>query len=128
MIKTLFKEIIELSISELNELIFLLEEYYNITSKINLNLSNIIENTEESKIELEKNIVQKENEIYIESILPDKKISVLKVIKNLLNLGLKETKEIIDNLPNKIKVTKSKEEAEDYKKQLELAGAIIKIK
>ncbi len=128
MIKTLFKEIIELSISELNELIFLLEEYYNITSKINLNLSNTIESTEESKIELEKNIVQKENEIYIESILPDKKISVLKVIKNLLNLGLKETKEIIDNLPNKIKVTKSKEEAEDYKKQLELAGAIIKIK
>src|SRR3546814_19099719 len=44
-------------------------------------------------------------EIILTSIKPDKKISVLKAVKSLLNLGLKESKEIVENLPHKIKET-----------------------
>jgi len=125
-ITDLSNEIIKLNTLELNELITILEKYYNISS------NEIINNTETTietpKIETTNTNIQKDIDIYIESILPDKKISVLKVVKNLLNLGLKETKEIVDNLPNKIKTTKSQEEANDYKKELESAGAVVKLK
>src|SRR3546814_8909160 len=67
-------------------------------------------------------------EIILTSIKPDKKISVLKAVKSLLNLGLKESKEIVENLPHKIKETTIKKESEDLKEQLETAGGIIELK
>lgn len=127
-LENLIKQITELNILELNELIINLEKYYNISTKDFINTDNIETTLETSKLDNTSSSIQKDIDIYIESILPDKKISVLKVIKNLLNLGLKETKEIVDNLPNKIKTTKSQEEANDYKKELESAGAVVKFK
>lgn len=127
--KNLLQQIINLSLPELNELIHLIEQHYNIPSNTENNTNNSINSKNEGgNLSVEKENIQKEIEIIIESILPDKKISVLKVVKNLLNLGLKETKEILDNLPKQIKTTKSKDEAEEYKKQLELSGAIVKFK
>lgn len=127
-LENLIKQITELNTLELNELIINLEKYYNISTKNFINTENIETTLETSKLDNTSSSIQKDIDIYIESILPDKKISVLKVIKNLLNLGLKETKEIVDNLPNKIKTTKSQEEANDYKKELESAGAVVKFK
>lgn len=123
---SIYNELLKLTSEELNELILQLENYYNITSTlVDTNIDQ--NNNEESKGE-EKETKIVDIEIYLDSILPDKKISVLKVVKNLLNLGLKETKEIIDNLPYKLKKTNSKDEADEYKKQLEEAGAIVSFK
>jgi len=127
-LENLIKQITELNTLELNELIINLEKYYNISTKDFIDTENIETTLETSKLDNTSSSIQKDIDIYIESILPDKKISVLKAIKNLLNLGLKETKEIVDNLPNKIKTTKSQEEANDYKKELESAGAVVKFK
>ena len=55
----------------------------------------------------------------------DKKINVIKVIRTITSLGLKEAKELVDNAPSKVKETVPKEEAEDIKKQLEEAGATV---
>jgi large subunit ribosomal protein L7/L12 len=58
----------------------------------------------------------------------DKKIQVLKVLRELTGLGLKEAKDMIDNLPKNIKEDVSKEEAQNMKSKLEEVGATIEIK
>ena len=55
----------------------------------------------------------------------DKKINVIKVIRTITSLGLKEAKELVDNAPSKVKEAVPKEEAEDVKRQLEEAGASV---
>jgi large subunit ribosomal protein L7/L12 len=56
------------------------------------------------------------------------KIQVIKVVRSLTNLGLKEAKELVDNAPNPIKEAVSKDEAEDVKSQLEEVGATVELK
>ncbi len=58
----------------------------------------------------------------------DKKIQVIKVVRVLTGLGLKEAKELVDGAPSPVKEGASKDEAEDMKKQLEEVGATIEIK
>ena len=56
------------------------------------------------------------------------KIAVIKVVRALTSLGLKEAKDKVDNLPSTIKEAVSKEEAEEAKKQLTEAGATVEVK
>jgi len=58
----------------------------------------------------------------------DKKISVIKEVRAITNLGLKEAKDLVESAPKPIKEGVSKEEAEELKKKLEEAGAKIEIK
>lgn len=56
------------------------------------------------------------------------KIPVMKVVKEALGLGLKEAKDLVDNLPATLKEGAKKEDAEALKKQLEEAGASVELK
>ncbi len=56
------------------------------------------------------------------------KIGVIKVVRGITNLGLKDAKELVDSAPKPIKEGASKEEAEDIKSQLEEAGATVELK
>ena len=56
------------------------------------------------------------------------KLSVVKEVKSLLNLGLKEAKDLVDAAPTVVKEGVSKEEAENLKKALEEAGASVEVK
>ena len=56
------------------------------------------------------------------------KIQVIKVVRELTSLGLKEAKELVDGVPKPLKENVSKEEAEAAKKKLEEAGATVEIK
>jgi len=58
----------------------------------------------------------------------DKKIQVIKVVRELTGLGLKEAKELVDAAPKPIKEKMPKDEAEKIKKQLEEAGATVELK
>tara|TARA_Y100000590_G_scaffold470451_1_gene665113 strand:- start:2642 stop:3025 length:384 start_codon:yes stop_codon:yes gene_type:complete len=58
----------------------------------------------------------------------DKKISVIKVIREVTSLGLKEAKELADGAPSSVKESVAKEEAEELKKKLEEAGATVTLK
>jgi len=58
----------------------------------------------------------------------EKKINVIKAIRELTSLGLKEAKELVDNAPKMVKEAVSKEEAEEAKKKLEEAGATVNVK
>ena len=56
------------------------------------------------------------------------KIKVIKVVRSLTGLGLKEAKDLVDGAPNPVKEGVSKDEAEEAKKQLEEAGAQIEVR
>jgi len=58
----------------------------------------------------------------------DKKIQVIKVVRAVTTLGLKEAKELVDGAPKPLKEGVPKEEAEDLKKQVEEAGGTVEIK
>jgi large subunit ribosomal protein L7/L12 len=57
-----------------------------------------------------------------------KKINVIKVVRAITGLGLKEAKDAVESTPNTLKEGISKDDAEDFKKQLEEAGASVEIK
>src|SRR5690606_12142736 len=56
------------------------------------------------------------------------KLAVVKLVKDLAGLGLKEAKDLVDGAPKELKTGVSKDEAEALKKQLEEAGAVVEIK
>ena len=56
------------------------------------------------------------------------KINVIKIVRSITSLGLKEAKELVDGAPKAIKEGAAKAEAEDMKKQLEEAGGSVELK
>lgn len=66
-------------------------------------------------------------DLILEDVPADKRVAVLKVIRNLTSLGLKEAKELTTSLPKTIQESISKDDAEKAKQQLEEAGAVVKI-
>ena len=69
-----------------------------------------------------------EFDVVLESLDSSKKIAVLKVVRGLTGLGLKEAKELVESAPQNIKEGTSKEDAEEIKKKLEEAGAKVLLK
>ncbi len=58
----------------------------------------------------------------------DKKIQVIKVVRAVTGLGLKEAKELVDNAPSNVKEDVNKDEADQVKAQLEEAGGVVSVK
>lgn len=125
--KNILDQILTLNFLELNKLILNLESKLNIDSTFSL-ATNITSEDELKKEKLESDKSSFKLEVILTSIKPDKKISVLKTVKTLLNLGLKESKEIVDNLPKTLKDTVNEEEAKELKNTIEEAGGIVELK
>jgi large subunit ribosomal protein L7/L12 len=66
--------------------------------------------------------------VVLSQVPADKKIAVLKVVRTITGLGLKEAKELVDAVPKTLKEAISKQEAEEIKKQLTEAGAQVELK
>jgi len=71
---------------------------------------------------------QTEFDVILEEVPADKKIAVLKVVRTLTNLGLKEAKDLVEATPKPVREAVAKDAAEDAKKQLEEAGAKVTVK
>lgn len=69
-----------------------------------------------------------EFDVVLEEVPADKKIAVLKVVRTLTGLGLKEAKEMVESTPKAIKEGVSKDDAEEAKKSLEDAGGKVALK
>ncbi|NET55175.1 MAG: 50S ribosomal protein L7/L12 [Symploca sp. SIO2E6] len=69
-----------------------------------------------------------EFDVVLEEVPADKKIAILKVVRTMTGLGLKEAKEVVESAPKAIKEAVAKDAAEDAKKQLEEAGAKVSVK
>jgi len=69
-----------------------------------------------------------EFDVVLEEVPADKKIAILKVVRSMTGLGLKEAKEVVESAPKAIKEGVAKDAAEEAKKQLEDAGAKASVK
>ena len=69
-----------------------------------------------------------EFDVELSEVPADKKIAVLKVVRGITGLGLKEAKDLVESAPKSIKEGASKEDAEAAKKELEEAGAKVTLK
>ncbi|RMF28315.1 MAG: 50S ribosomal protein L7/L12 [Cyanobacteria bacterium J083] len=69
-----------------------------------------------------------EFDVILEEVPADKKIKILKAVRGITGLGLKEAKELVESAPKAVKEGVSKDEAEEIKKQLEAEGAKVAVK
>jgi large subunit ribosomal protein L7/L12 len=69
-----------------------------------------------------------EFDVILEDVPADKKIAILKVVRTLTGLGLKDAKDVVESTPKPLKEGVTKDDAEDAKKQLEEAGAKVSVK
>ena len=67
-------------------------------------------------------------DLILADVPADKKIAVLKIVRNVTGLGLKESKDIVDNVPKFLKEGATKEESDSIKKEVEAAGGKVTIK
>jgi len=67
-------------------------------------------------------------DVSLDDVPSDKKIAILKIVRNVTGLGLKEAKEVVDNVPKILKEGASKEEAEAMQKEIQEAGGKVSIK
>ncbi|MBW2005568.1 MAG: 50S ribosomal protein L7/L12 [Deltaproteobacteria bacterium] len=113
-----------MTVLELSELVKELEEKFGVSAAAPVAVSAATALEKDEKVEEAE---KTEFDVVLTGI-GDKKIQVIKVVRSVTNLGLKEAKELVDGAPNKVKEGVSKEDAENIKKQLEEAGAIVDIK
>ncbi|MFH1611985.1 MAG: 50S ribosomal protein L7/L12 [bacterium] len=119
--KDLVKQIEELSVLDLAELVKVLEEKFGVSAAAPMAVAAAPAGGEEAGAEKsEFNIELKE--------AGGTKIAVIKVVKEITGLGLKDAKDMVDAAPKIIKENVKKEEAEEIKGKLEEAGAIVELK
>ncbi len=112
-----------LTISEGVELIKEMEKVFGINHSLPIGIAQ--DDTETKK---EKDGEKLEFTLILESFPTDKKISVLKVIRTLTSLGLREVKELVESVPKIVKEKLTKEMAETAKKLIEDAGGVVSLK
>lgn len=124
MTKDQIMEAIEnMSVLELSELVKALEEKFGVTAAAPMAMMAAPVAGDAAPAAAEKT----EFDVILASA-GDKKIGVIKVVRELTGLGLKEAKDLVDNAPKAVKEAVSKEEAEDIKAKLEEAGASVELK
>ena len=121
-----------LTLTETTELIKKIEETFNVDSNsqtLPLNFLGNIGNISTPQAEVKTVVEEKTTfDIILEEVPGDKKIAILKIVRSVTGLGLKESKDIVDNTPKILKESLSKDEAESIKKDLENAGAKVLLK
>ena len=124
-IETMMEEIKGMTVLELNELVKALEEEFGVSAAaaapVMMAGAGAAAGGEEAAEE------QTEFNVMLNSI-GDKKINVIKAVREVTSLGLKEAKELVESAPCAVKESVNKDEAEEIKKKFEAAGAQVEIK
>ncbi len=113
----------EMNVLELSELVKAFEEEFGVTAQAPVAMAVAGGAAPEASAEEEKTDFD-----VILSAIGDKKIGVIKVVREITSLGLKDAKALVDSAPKLVKECVSKEEAEQLKAKLEEAGASVEIK
>jgi len=124
-LEKLAEEIQSLTLLEASELVGILEEKLGVTAAAPMALAAAIPGAAAAAADEEEE--QTEFDVVLSEI-GAKKIQVIKVVRQLTSLGLKESKELVDSAPNPVLQGVSKEAAEDAKAKLEAEGATVELK
>ena len=118
----LIEEIKKMSVLELAEVVKALEEEFGVSAAAPIAVAGAPAGAAPAEAE-----EQTEFDVVLQAA-GDKKIQVIKVVRQITGLGLKEAKDLVDNAPNAVKEAITKDEAEEVKGQLEEAGATVEVK
>lgn len=110
----------ELSVLELNDLVKAVEEEFGVSAAAGV----VVAGPAAGAAAAEE---KTEFDVELTEVGPNK-IKVIKVIREITGLGLKEAKDLVDNAPKTVKEAAAKEEAEEIKKKLEAEGAKVTLK
>jgi large subunit ribosomal protein L7/L12 len=116
--------IAEMSVMEVVELVSAMEEKFGVSAAAAVAAAPAAAGGAEAGAAAEE---KDEFEVVLASA-GEKKVNVIKVVRAITGLGLKEAKALVDEAPSSLKEAVSKDEAEDLKKQLEEAGATVELK
>jgi len=122
-LKAFAEQLVNLSVKEVNELAQILKDEYGIEPAAAVAVAGPAAAGDAPAAAEEKtsfDVILKE--------AGGQKLAVVKLVKDLTGLGLKEAKDLVDGAPKELKAGVAKDEAEALKKQLEEAGAVVEIK
>lgn len=119
-IEQILEAIENMKVLELNELVKAAEEKFGVSASAPVMVAGAAGGAAAAEEKTEFDVVLAE--------AGSSKIGVIKVVREITGLGLKEAKEVVDNAPKTLKEGVSKEEAEQMKEKLEAAGATIEVK
>jgi large subunit ribosomal protein L7/L12 len=122
-LEKIVEQISELSLLEAADLVKMLEEKLGVSAAMPMAMAAMPVAAAAAEPEEEKT----EFDVILKEIGP-KKIEVIKAVRQLTALGLKESKEMVDGAPNTVLEAVAKEAAEDAKAKMEAAGAVVEIK
>ncbi|EPG1412836.1 50S ribosomal protein L7/L12 [Listeria monocytogenes] len=116
-IEEIIASVKEASVLELNDLVKAIEEEFGVTAAAPVAVAAV------------GGAAAEQTEFTVElASAGDSKIKVIKVVREITGLGLKEAKELVDNAPKALKEGVAKEEAEEIKAKLEEVGANVEVK
>jgi len=119
----ILEAIAQMSVMDVVELISAMEEKFGVTAAV------AVAAAPAAAADGAGAVVEEQTEFTVVlKTVGDKKVNVIKVVRALTGLGLKEAKDVVDQAPSNVKEGISKAEAEDVKKQLEEAGATVELK
>jgi len=117
--KDIVSKIEEMSVLDLHELVKILEEKFGVSAQAAASAGPAVA----------AEVAEEKSAFTVElTSSGEQKIAVMKVVKEVLALGLKEAKDLVDGAPSVLKEGMKKEEADDFKKKLEEAGAKVTLK
>ncbi|MFM2368696.1 50S ribosomal protein L7/L12 [Flavobacterium sp. ZS1P14] len=119
-LKQFAEQLVNLTVKEVNELATILKDEYGIEPAAAAVVVSGGGDAAVEEAQTEFTVVLKE--------AGASKLAVVKLVKELTGLGLKEAKDVVDSAPSNVKEGVSKEEAEGLKKSLEEAGAVVELK
>ncbi len=123
-VKTLeiLEQLKSLTLNETAQLVNQIETTFNVDAS-----TPVLIPVEKREQEDEIQPIQTEFDVVLQSVPPDKKIALLKVVRTLTGLGLKEAKDFVESVPKVVQTGLDKDVAEALKQQLQDAGAIVLI-
>lgn len=123
-ITQIVEELKTLTLLEASELVTAIEETFGVDASASVGGNVVMAAATTAAEEVEE---KTEFNLMLDEVPADKKIAVLKVVRGLTGLGLKEAKELVESTPKMIQESLSKEAAEDAKKQIEDAGGKVSL-
>ena len=123
-INQIVEELKTLTLLEASELVTAIEETFGVDASASVGGGVVMEAAPGAAEEVDE---KTEFNVMLDEVPADKKIAVLKVVRTLTGLGLKEAKELVESAPKMVQEALSKDAAEDAKKQIEEAGGKVSL-
>ena len=124
---TIIEQLKSLTLLEASELVSEIEKVFGVDTSISVSSGGVVTT---APVQAVAEIVEEKTQfdVILTDVPADKKIAILKIVRNVTGLGLKESKDIVDNVPKVLKEAISKEDSETIKKEIEAAGGKVTLK